>query len=231
MLTIISDVHGCNDEYLAITSKTEFSVQVGDMGFSYDHLDQLNPTNHKMFQGNHENFIKLEEQPPKHYLGRFGSYELNGIKFFWIGGADSVDKQYRIEGRDWFRNEQLSFKEQKVCYEMYMDIKPDLVLSHDCPESVKHYFITNDWKIEPSDTNLMLQVFFHVHKPKLWVFAHHHVSYRVEYEGTQFICLNELCHVDISKNNGEYVVSETKGTPYHESCKRNQLKKNGGRSV
>ena len=189
MLRIIGDVHGCSDEYLAIASKKEFSVQVGDMGFSYDHLDKLNPENHKFFPGNHEHFEKLKYNPPKHYLGRFGSYELGGIKFFWIGGGYSVDKKYRVEGRDWFPEEELSFAEQKACHEMYMDIKPNFVLSHDCPESVKHFFLTNDWKLEPSNTNLMLQVFFHAHKPKFWVFGHHHVSYRVDYENTQFICL------------------------------------------
>lgn len=231
MIRIIADVHGCNDQYLEITKNCDYSIQLGDMGFSYDHLDQLNPENHKMFAGNHEHFEKLKHNPPKHYLGRFGSYELGGIKFFWIGGAYSVDKKYRIEGRDWFPDEELSFAEQKACHEMYMDIKPDLVLSHDCPESVKHYFITNDWKLEPSTTNLMLQVFFHIHKPKLWCHGHHHVNYRVEYEGTQFICLNELCYVNLSIENNEYKVSATLGRPYHESCERNQLRKNGGWSA
>lgn len=221
-IRIISDVHACYSEYLMVARESEYSVQIGDMAFSYGHMDFLDPAKHKFFAGNHDNCDVLRENPPKHYLGRFGSYELNGIKFFWVGDGKSVDRQYRTEHVSWWRDEELGFAEQKACEKLYLETKPDFVLSHDCPLQVLPFFITNDDKAGPSDTSMMLQCLFHQHQPKLQIFGHHHRNHRTQYENTKFICLNELCHVDVSLHNGEYVVSDTMGFPVNYSCKRNE---------
>ena len=52
---IIGDVHGKYGEYLHLTDDAEYSIQLGDMGFSYNHMKELNPLNHTFFGGNHDN--------------------------------------------------------------------------------------------------------------------------------------------------------------------------------
>ena len=201
-ISVIADVHGEVDEYLAICRKLDYTVQIGDMGFKYDHLDQLEPSRNKFFGGNHDNFDKLEQSPPRHYLGRFGSYELNGVKFFWISGAYSVDKAWRTEGKNWFRQEEFTAKETSDCLRLYDEVKPDIVLSHDCPVFMLPYVITNKMKVNPSMTAQFLKAIYLIHAPKLWVFGHHHQNARFHYQDTDFIVLNELCHLDIIQKDG-----------------------------
>ena len=40
---------------------------------------------------------------------------------------------------------------------------------------------------------------FEKHQPKLWFFGHHHKSWTMMIDGTQFRCLNELEVYDIPK--------------------------------
>ena len=76
-------------------------------------------------------------------------------------------------------------------------MKPEIVISHDCPASVVPEFMTNDWKLEKSFTGLVLNTMFEIHQPKTWIFGHHHNSKTVTKNGTEFICLDELSYMDI----------------------------------
>lgn len=190
MLTIIGDVHGHHDEYLRIIENSDFTVQVGDFGLNWDILQNVDPK-HRIIGGNHDNYDIVNQYP--HYLGDYGTTNVGGVEFFFVRGERSVDAHLRTEGISWWRNEELSMAEGYAAVENYISAKPDIVISHGCPAEVIPFFCTNPSKmIEPSRTAQMLDAMFSNHRPKLWIFGHHHNSETLQVGVTKFICLNEL---------------------------------------
>ena len=198
---IIGDVHAKYGEYLHLTDEAEYSIQLGDMGFSYNHMKELNPLNHTFFGGNHDNYDKINAV--SHCHGNFGGRHLgNGavglvFNYFIVRGAYSVDKKYRTIGIDWWAEEELNREQANSCISNFEQMKPEVVISHDCPASVVPEFMTNDWKLEKSFTGLVLETMFKIHQPKTWIFGHHHNDKTVTKNGTEFICLDELSYMDI----------------------------------
>ena len=193
MLTIVSDVHGKYSEFVKIARQHQFVVQLGDFGFCYKCLRDNNLDHVFIVGGNHENQPELEKIP--NYLGNFGERELNGVKFFFIRGAYSIDKFYRKIGIDWFPNEELNFTEANECISEYNRVRPDIVLSHDCPNFVIRDCMKKDYVF--SQTQRLLGGLWRVHQPKLWVFAHWHASMTFQVARTKFVCLNELETLEI----------------------------------
>ena len=198
---IIGDVHGKYEEYLQLSTAAECSIQIGDMGFSYEHMKGLNPLKHTFFGGNHDNYNKINIVP--HCHGSFGGRHLgNGVdgpvfEYFIVRGASSVDKKYRTIGVDWWKEEEIDRRTAEKCLNRFARTKPEIVLSHDCPASMVPEFMTNDWKLEKSFTGAVLDAMFEIHQPKTWIFGHHHNDKTVTKNGTEFICLDELSYMDI----------------------------------
>ena len=209
MLRIISDVHGKIGQYIEITEGCDYSLQIGDMGYDYSRLDKVDPDRHKFFEGNHGHYPTLNQQP--HNLGDFGLRNLGGEEFFFIRGAFSIDKKYRIEGVDWFQQEQLNRQQQEQCIKEYEIAKPDVVISHTCPSEVAKIIgnpmVLHSFGFSPerfnTETQALLQDLFEIHKPKLWIFGHFHMNIDIQYRGTRFICKPELGFTDIE--NGKVV--------------------------
>jgi predicted phosphodiesterase len=191
-ITLIGDVHGKRRRYQDIMHSNEYTIQLGDCDFDYDHLSEFDCAKHKLIPGNHDNHESVYQLP--NCLGRFGASELNGINFFFVCGADSIDKFGRNQYIDWWPNEELSYKEMFEATQLYQQIKPDLVLSHDCPQIVAQMFFGIS---DPSHTRNGLQWMFELHKPRLWVFGHHHKPRSEEILGTRFICLPELATLEV----------------------------------
>ena len=192
-MIIIGDIHGKIDSYYEILSKYKSpSIQVGDFGFSKQHrwhLDNLDSSIHKINFGNHDDYTYLNKP---HSLGNFNYYK----NVFTIRGAESIDKHLRTENLDWWREEELSYSQMQECIDFYEKIKPEIVVSHDCPDDVrKALFNIKDKSI----TSTGLQFMFEIHQPKLWIFGHHHKSKNEVINGTKFICLDELEVYDTRK--------------------------------
>lgn len=186
--TIISDVHGKREEYLRLTKKYENTLQLGDMGFTYDHLDNIDANHHKFLNGNHDNVDLALLQP--HCLGKFGKRNFAGHNFFFVSGANSIDKAYRVPGVNWWHNEELSRREMDDCLYDYGLCKPDLVITHDCPNTVcKQMMGDNKY---PSNTGNLLEMMFSIHQPQLWFFGHYHFDWEMTINGIRFRCLDEL---------------------------------------
>lgn len=151
-LMLIGDVHGKYYEYHELIKIAEQknikSIQLGDFGFEIEHIwhrNNINSTNHKILFGNHD-FYPFIDLP--HSLGNFGYLEEYGI--FYIRGANSIDKYRRTIGLDWFSNEELSWEEANQCLELYEKIKPNIVISHDCPDfTYKQFNIHSNKKTIP----------------------------------------------------------------------------------
>jgi len=183
-ITIIGDVHGKHSEYLDIIKNKPKSIQLGDLGFDYSKLPDSE--SHKFFKGNHDNYDVNHNND----LGGFGMH--NG--FFYVRGADSIDKSRRIEGKNWWRKEQMEYKEMQDAISLYEKIKPNKVVSHDCPQIIAYTFFGIRDK---NPTRMMLQQMYEIHEPSLWIFGHHHKSLNETFGKTRFVCLGELEHIDV----------------------------------
>ncbi len=215
-LAVIGDSHGCFTSPKRSKRQTclnrllpglEYNtVQLGDYGI-YDGEDvrtlrKLKPRPgywDKFFRGNHDNPALCTKQA--NCLGDFGILpDYSQIMFF--AGAQSSDVEPhglwpgREEGRNWWRDEELSPEQMDEAMELYRATKPEIVLSHDCPTrcwgllSFGPGFLY--WKWAQSRTADFLDRLFDIHKPKRWYFGHHHQARGFEVDGTFFRCVDEL---------------------------------------
>lgn len=192
-ISIIGDVHGKYKRYHEIIREKDrrpYTVQIGDFGFDFETLKNVDPDKHKIVGGNHDNYDKIVNVP--HYLGDYGNYTLNGINFFFYRGAYSIDKQYRTIGIDWWEQEQLKIEDFMKARELYRETKPDIVLTHDCPEGIVSYLLPAGSTIYQNITGWALQELFNIHQPRLWRFGHYHCNWNMKINGTDFRCVNEL---------------------------------------
>ena len=89
----------------------------------------------EIYDENVHGMVYYEPQYPNiKYFKDFGAYQISRYKVGVIGGAYSVDKEYRLlNGWQWFPNEQLSYLEQDQCYNLFKENDFDLILTHTCP--------------------------------------------------------------------------------------------------
>lgn len=225
MLRVIGDVHGCIDycrdgaydpnvrkegrTYVSITQGAEYSLQVGDMGFSdsYERLKEwrINPDKHKFIQGNHDDY----DNYPPHALADFGLAVHGNVPFAYIRGEKSVDWQWRIARQNmgaqqtWWPQEEFTAEQADQCIDFFSQLgQVDLMIAHGCPHKLfEHGILTNRDKLEPSFQSKLLTTIHEIVKPKVYIFGHHHQNWRKTVDGTDFICLNELCWLDIDDNS------------------------------
>jgi hypothetical protein len=128
-----------------------------------------------------------------------GSVE-NDMMF--IGGAWSIDHAWRVEGIDWWRDEELSIQELNDLIEVYGDLKPKVMVTHDAPTNATYeMFVSKGLALGDKQINTRtgdaFQTMFEIHQPELWVFGHWHVTKSQVINGTKFQCLAELDYIDV----------------------------------
>ena len=206
MITFIGDVHGKFDEYKKIVDQSEYSIQVGDFGFSkaWRSLAEssIDPKRHVVLGGNHDDYDYIIDKTPPHYLGSYGTITLNNIDISYIRGASSIDRDQRTIGVDWWEQEQIPYDGMGDVIKWWVNLekKPEVVVTHDCPRRVKEIMIPHS--IKSSRTNHLLEILLDHHSPKLWIFGHYHKTCMFEYAKTKFICLDELDLVGLNKIGG-----------------------------
>jgi len=112
-ITLIGDVHGRIDEYLKLIQDCENSIQLGDMGFDYSRILDIDANRHRFLPGNHEQYARLFQLACKGWNVPFGaagkeglnpngvpcghgSAQLADIELFYIRGGYSIDKNMRV---------------------------------------------------------------------------------------------------------------------------------------
>jgi len=150
--------------------------------------------------GNHENHEVLRQLrrtvhnqkkpifviPQVYYAPRGTILSVNGKSILMMGGADSVDKAMRIEGRDWFPDEQITSHD----INSVPKCKIDVIISHCAPP-----FVEDAMELEPigkGQSSTMLEFLFDAFKPKKWFFGHYHAPFRMEIGGCEFVGLDRL---------------------------------------
>lgn len=203
----IGDVHGYWGRYRRAIRDVPFSIQVGDMGvgfYSYRHGEVLPASNppfsnmskgrHLFIRGNHDNPDVCKRQ---RYWIPDGTM-VEGI--FCLGGAASMDRTHRIEGMDWWPDEELSTAELEEHVSRYAALKPDIVCTHECPDSVARDVMA-PYRVgridDGSRTRKALECMLQLHRPRFWVFGHWHTPVQFMREGTTFRCLAELECLDM----------------------------------
>lgn len=187
-ILVIGDVHGKTIEYAGkLVKHSGCTIQVGDFGFDRAHnwhLNTINNKRHKINFGNHDdpNFLNRE-----HSCGNFSFYE-NG-RVMTIRGAYSTDKDHRIEGYDWWPEEEMTYQEMQECIDAYVDKKPEIVVSHDCPLTARRILFNIH---DRPCTAVGLERMFSAHQPDRWIFGHHHWHRYQVINGTFFLSLAEL---------------------------------------
>lgn len=189
-MRFIGDVHGKVDEYKKIIdSSSESSIQIGDMGVGFPniYLPELDATKHKFIRGNHDSPEAAKNYPS--YLGDWGYLEAQGI--FYLGGAWSIDYQYRVPGISWWADEELSYDELNKAAEKFYEVKPKIMVTHEAPTFVATEIMLRDTM--NNKTSLHLWKMWDGHKPDLWIFGHWHKNWCKKIKGTEFVCVDELC--------------------------------------
>ena len=178
-------------------TKDDFVIIAGDFGGIWDESRSenwlLRWLEKKSFttlfvDGNHENFDLLNQYPVTTWNGgkvheirpgiihlmRGQVFQIEGMKFFTFGGADSVDKHYRKEGISWWPQERPTDEEFVEGMENLekQNYSVDYVISHTAPLNVVEKLTVYSTLLDPA--TIMLSVFQEKISFKRWYFGHFH---------------------------------------------------------
>lgn len=214
---IIGDIHGDFYSYqMALLDHTR-SIQVGDFfigmgGNDYWH-EQINAFHsanlgHRFIRGNHDDPGRCRRE----MVGWIPDGTVEG-EVMLLGGAYSIDRKFRVEGQDWWDDEELSIEELYQMIDLYAETKPRVMITHDAPTSITEaMFIKGglavgkmNAKTIPTLTGFALETMFAIHKPEVWFFGHWHYTREFSALGTHFHCLGINDYVDFDFAKMEYV--------------------------
>jgi len=207
-IRFIGDVHAKWDRYKKLIKDCDRSLQVGDFGvgffnpitekpYSNPPYDHMSKGEHFFIRGNHDNPGVCKRHP---FWVKDGGSVFGRDDIFCVGGAFSIDKDRRTENYDWWHDEELSYGELSNIMDAYELIKPKIVVTHECPDSVisRVYQARSMHKYDiPSVTRRCFDDMLEIHKPDLWIHGHWHLSAHTVHQGVEFIALGELDHVDL----------------------------------
>lgn len=206
-LRIIGDVHGKFKAYREAIRNVPFSIQIGDMGVGFRRsngdltwmsnppFDAMTQGRHLFIRGNHDN----PEVCRRHNYWIPDGTVIDGV--YCLGGAVSIDRACRTQGLDWWPDEECSYAELERMIDDYAVIKPNVVITHECPDSIAGEIMATYrmGRIEDgSRTRQALDRMFAIHQPSEWYFGHWHRSICFERNGTSYRCLDELEFVDVA---------------------------------
>lgn len=200
-------------------TKDDVLIIAGDFGLVFspkkddterywlDWLDDC-PWTTLFIDGNHENFDRLYNEYPCeercggpvgvirtsvfHLRQRGHVYTIAGKRFWCFGGAKSIDKIYRVEGRSWWLQEEPTAEQMEYGLsqiEAYGG-KFNFIVTHDCPSRVLyacwHRFRAHNstGKVFPGRAGQYLERVADLVRAKCWYFGHYHTdsSYECETE-------------------------------------------------
>lgn len=210
-MRLIGDIHGKVTPYLDLIADCEESIQVGDFGMGFLNTYNMGRVADAQRWGDHR-FIRGNHDDPALCKDSFGWIEDGHYdperEMMFVGGAWSIDHEYRKQHDarygtvSWWEDEELPVSELARIHAEYVFRKPKIMITHDAPMQVsKELFFDGSHQMygphQSTRTAEALQAMFREHQPDLWVFGHWHISKRRVIDGTEFVCLAELEHMDI----------------------------------
>ena len=227
VVRIMGEAHGDVERYIKLANQCSYSVLSGEIMCGskptiYDmqplkdaYADKrINPNCHLILPGNHDNYDVIGDIPSFLVNPGYGMFDvgpLASIASFYVRGAASIDKAMRTEGRSWWRKEELTIRALHDAMEFYTYIKPDVMITHTCPDIVVPGLLDPGQRKLPFRTEQALQAMLEAHQPRVWIFGHFHKTKRINLPqfGTEFIALGELSTCDLNVSD---FTSEVNGT-------------------
>jgi len=197
-LRIVYDIHGKYEHFKRLL--VDNLIQLGDFGFHIAHeLFKHERTNNQyVLFGNHDDYTKVYDE---HSLYDITTIDTGNYAILCIRGAWSIDKIYRTEGKDWWNEEELTYKQMQNATDIIVKWKEELeekkeiiIISHDCPMFVKKELFGYENK---TITNQFLEHVQEIVKPSLWFFGHYHTDVTYFSNDTFFECKGELGYTDL----------------------------------
>ena len=207
-IRFVGDLHGHLYEFKLVVENTpkeiDKIIQVGDFGIGFGQSDYWHESLNDYMIENNIYFIRGNHDNPA-MCKTMKSWIQDGIiedDVMFVGGAWSIDRQWRTKDYDWWEDEELSHERLYMITHVYNYVQPRVMVTHDCPLSVsEELFIKRGKSFSGTQyrtrTGAAFQEMFEMHKPKLWIFGHWHCDVDEVIDGTRFICLNELSYADI----------------------------------
>lgn len=205
-------------------NKDDMLIILGDSGINYsltieDYVvkSYLNKLGIKIFcvRGNHEERpaniasykeinmfggkVFIEKDYPNLIFAKDGEvYNIGGKSILVIGGAYSVDKEYRIMyGYKWFKDEQLTKEEMNRIIKKIKGKHYDIVLTHTCPykyEPVEVFLPGIDQsKVDKSMEYFLDNVEGSIEYDK-WYCGHYHTEKRIDKLEFMFESIKEIIY-------------------------------------
>lgn len=186
----------------------EVVVHVGDFGVwsPYNYIravgDEAARLGLQVFfvDGNHEDHLWLDSMPVREdgfrvlhdnvaHITRGTIWTWDNVNFMGLGGAHSVDRQWRREDVDWFSEETITYGQAFEAWSTVHDI--DIMITHDCPDRVDIPGIAgNPLGFPAAEIDLaekhreLLGFVVDSVQPKILVHGHYHVNYDDVRDGT-----------------------------------------------
>lgn len=211
MIYITGDTHRDFSRFYKLEKDTDnMLIVLGDVGINYYlneedkiYKEYLKKLKLKLFcvRGNHEERpenistykevemfggkVFIEEEYPNLIFAKDGeTYYIDGKKILVIGGAYSVDKQYRLlHGYKWFKDEQLTKEEMDTILDEVKGKQFDIVLTHTCPYKYepREVFMQglDQSKVDKSMEHFLDKVEENINHDK-WYCGHYHTEKQVD---------------------------------------------------
>lgn len=222
-MIITGDTHGSLDlEKLKIYSQThntrdEYIVILGDVGVCFhggykdemvrDELEKIPSKGVLFIDGNHENFELLNRYDVEEWNGgkvhkisdkiihlmRGQVYEIEGKKIFTFGGGFSIDKEYRIEGRSWWKEEMPSKEEYEEGIKNLERVnnEVDYIFTHTAPRFICERLVREIYEGEEA-LQYYLAAISELVAFKKWYYGHWHMDREIgNYIGLYDIIVKE----------------------------------------
>ena len=211
MIYITGDTHGDFSRLLTLDyNDGDMIIVLGDAGINYYKNNEdiklknyLNSLNLKLFcvRGNHEERpenistykvvdmfdgkVYLEDDYPNLIFAKDGEvYNIDGLSILVIGGAYSVDKDYRLmHGYKWFKNEQLNKEEMDDILNKVSGRYFDVILTHTCPYKYEPREVFLPF-IDQSKVDKSMELFLDKIEDSIdynkWYCGHYHIEKRID---------------------------------------------------
>ena len=168
-----------NDSHLKNTLDKKYAFTIYCLRGNHEARPQNVPGMELVYDENVKGEIYMQPRWPKlRYFKDWGVYTIDDYKVAIVGGAYSVDKEYRLQnGLRWFEDEQLDVDEMIHCTRDFTNQKIDLVLTHTCPINWEpsDLFLPsiNQSKVDKT-MELFLEELAQVFDWNVWCFGHYH---------------------------------------------------------
>lgn len=208
---VVGDVHGSfaqMDKAIRHAKELELDTifQVGDFGIWHNDKPFLNQQQALLEQwgielyfidGNHEDFTRLYDKKILDdgtryvrdnitYIPRGYRWDWHGLSFLGLGGAASIDRKHRIEGRSWWPEE---FLTEEDILTAQAGGPVDIMLTHDSPAGAPNS-VTDDFRgqkeaLEYFGAEMLATCTWHreqlkrvtdITTPRILIHGHYHMS-------------------------------------------------------